>query len=245
MSTWIRFKNWLKRPIGQDVSIGIIAPIVCLVLDPGIFSEGLLGGSWLSAYHVFVYLGVGIGTLVFAAWLRFGERLRKWGGFFAGIFFFGALFAFGTGLLLLPWSLFGLLIVIGILGFIPFLTARVYFRYGRRALHTAPLQSAKDKAITVGGFILGIVFILGVPTFAQWQTSRIVSESMQLVLHGDALSVEQGIQGLKGAFWCARLCYVDIVDAHRNEEEPSRRALLAKAYKDLTGVQIEYVFRAD
>ena len=67
-------------------------------------------------------IGVGIATLVLC--LSLGSRLGSWGcGIASGVLLACSLFAGGLGLVLLPFSLIGLFALIGVLGFVPFLTA--------------------------------------------------------------------------------------------------------------------------
>ncbi len=247
----IKKANFWQRQFAQnftpaqtifDSLIGIVGPIACLIFDPFVFTGsryGLLPGP-LVQYRVFAYLGIGAGSLILTIWLVFGAHLNTGHGFFASVLLFGALVAFGIGLVLLPFSLFGLLVVIGILGFTPFLTAFVYLRNGLRALRRMrPSHSTHEKAAFASSVILGLTIVAVVPAIAQWQTSRIVSESVQFILTGDSPAVEQGVQRLKTAFWCNSACYDDIVTAYRYERDRTRQAILAKAYRELTGQDIQ------
>jgi len=86
---------------------------------------------------------------------------------------------------------------------------------------------------------LGFVFSMTIPLFAQWQTSRVVSENVQLILSGNKEMQSRGAHNLKGAFWCNSACYTDIVKAYHIENDSSRRAFLAGVYLELTGQQID------
>jgi len=224
-----------------DFLFGIVGPMVCLIFDPFVFTGSRHGflASPLVPYRVLAYLGIGASSLILTLWLVFGTRINTGHGFFAGVLLLGALVAFGIGLILLPFSVLGLLVVIGIFGFIPFLTAFVYLRNGLRALcRMRPFHSIPEKTTFASSVILGLAIVAAVPAIAQWQTSRIVSESVQSILTGDAPAVEQGVQHLQTAFWCNRACYDDIVTAYAREHDPGRQAILAKAYWELTGQSI-------
>ena len=103
----------------------------------------MLGSS--TAY--FVYPAVGIGILALLFWLRVGNRLPKWGAFFSGIFWTGAVMAILLGL---PMVIFG---------FPAWLAAYVYGSNAKEAWKLAEPTTAK------GGMILrtlaGVVFLFG------------------------------------------------------------------------------------
>jgi hypothetical protein len=91
-------------------------------------------------------------------------------GLIAGIFFVGSGVAVIIGIVLLPMSLLGLLVCLGVLGFIPFLTAYVYFRNGLRALSRAKEQNpSQSMPRLVTSILTGVLLILCIPTFLQWQ----------------------------------------------------------------------------
>lgn len=114
---------------------GIVLPIACLIGDPFVFSAS--GQGILRGCSLFVYTFTGMEIVALCVWLAVRNRLGEWNGMAAGIFFIGAVLSAGLGVLLLPFSLLGLLILVGIWGFIPFFTAVVYFRAGVVAMAQA------------------------------------------------------------------------------------------------------------
>jgi MFS family permease len=233
--------------IAFDVLFGIIAPILCLVFDPGVFtpSKDNFWRSLLSGYRVFAYLGIALGVLAFAVWVFSSSRLSKWRGIFAGIFFAGAVFASVIGLVLLPFSVIalGLRVFIGIVGFIPFLTAYVYFSNGLRAIRIKLSQEVNHQKPLWGMVILGILIVVSILTLAQWQTSQIVSQSVKSILNGNPQTSEASVQRLKSAFWCTIECYEDILETYTWEKDKLRRDYLATVYQEITGRDIHTIIQ--
>jgi hypothetical protein len=230
-----------------DVVLGIVGPILCLIFDPFVFTDrlGTLVYSPLVEYRVFAYLGMGIGLIGLGIWLGLGQRLSIWKSFIVGILFVGALFSSIVGIVLFPFSIFGLLILVGVFGFLPFIVAFIYFRNGvRAAREIRQIYSTSNKAVLGGLFLLGLVVVIGLPGYAQWQSSRYVLNSLELVLHGNPVEVQQGVTNLQAAFWCTDWCYSEIRLAYETEQDPERRAQLAGAYKKLTGDDLEIVIES-
>jgi hypothetical protein len=251
-----RGSNFWKRQFSPDVTknqfvfdilFGVFAPLLCIIYDPFVFRYSpLITTSHLVEYRVFAYIGIILGTITLTSWLTFGSRIGyRWIGFFAGILLFGALFASAGGLLLLPFSVFGLLLYgIGLLGFIPFVTGFVFLRNGLRALsYKEQMQSFSERRLFWVSIVLGLSMIIAIPIVAQWQTSQIVSQGVQLILSGNDTASEKGVQSLKSAFWCDNACYKKIVDAYLKEKDETRRTVLAKAYQEITGHSIESVIK--
>ena len=116
--------------------MGVIAPILCIALQP-VLPSGLVeevpGLRFLNAFPFLNYGVVALNTVAMATWLGLGCRVGKWGGVVAGILFTGTVFAGLLGLVLLPFSLIGLVVVVGALAFTPLFTSYVFFRNGVRA----------------------------------------------------------------------------------------------------------------
>jgi hypothetical protein len=223
-----------------DLVFGIIAPVLVLIFDPFVFrnSGDMLIQSPLAHLSVFAYVGISIGILILSIWLIGYQRIQQGHGFFVGVLGVGAVFSLLVGIVLLPYSLFGLLIGLGILGFIPFLTAFVYYRNAARAhqwaMHNQPLNKIAFSAL----LILGLILTLVLPSVLQWQTTRYVSQSVDAILHGSPQVAEQGITDLKRAFWCSGYCYDAMVTEYIEETNQARRTFLEHAYQKLTGKSI-------
>lgn len=157
-----------------DIIFGIVAPILCVVFDPGILRapENACGeiGSILTDYSTFVYTAIGLGIFALLVWMAAGNQLKNASPFFAGILFTGFVFSLLVGMAILPLSLIGLLIMgLGLLGFIPFLTALVYLRNGIKALRLVRESTAPTAAIRIAAVVIGVAIVLGVPAYMQYQ----------------------------------------------------------------------------
>jgi len=106
----------------------------------------------------------------------------------------GAAFSFVIGLVLLPYTLFGLLILIGVLGFGPFLAAFVYLRSAARALSASGLYLGAWRRASA--LTLGAALALGVPAFAHLKITRAVDRAMGELVGGGDASADAALRGL-------------------------------------------------
>jgi hypothetical protein len=99
-----------------------------VVLDPLVFKASVVlpefGLPLLQRYVVFAYAEMVLSMAALAYWLRWQAASP----FLAGLLCSGALFALWLGMILLPFSLLGLLALLGILGFSPFWSSLVFSR---------------------------------------------------------------------------------------------------------------------
>ena len=185
--------------VAFDFIFGLVLPILCLVFDPFIFRSFFdiyenIGGA--SEYQVFVYTAVAIGCLTLGCWLFLDHKyVARLSGLLAGIFFAGFLFAGGFAIFLLPYSITGLFCLLGVFGFIPFVTAYVFLRNGVRALRRA---KQKNSWLKVSQFtLIGIFLGFGIPALLHWQAGQYVANSVNEIVQGDDASVKSAAQGLK------------------------------------------------
>ena len=144
--------------------MGVIAPVLCITLQPvlplGVVDE-MPGLRFLNAFPFLNYGVVALNTVAMATWLGLGCRVGKWGGVVAGILFTGTVFAGLLGLVLLPFSLIGLVVVVGVLGFTPLFTSYVFFRNGVRAFRLA--RARTSPFLAGSSALLGAAVVLGIP----------------------------------------------------------------------------------
>jgi len=219
-----------------DVIFGIVMPILCFAIDPGIL-HGIgtlpLTIVSISDYSPLVYglSALSIPTLVL--WLSFRRRLQAWSALLSGILVAGAIRSTLIGIVIFPLSVFFLPIGIGLLGFTPLVTCFVYFRNGMRSFNQSRNDSKKRRAFR--SMFLGLAFALALPATAHWQASRMVNESMDQILRGDDAST--AAHRLHYLQW-----YADpdrIAFAYENEKDTLRKERLASAYKVITGDDVE------
>lgn len=120
-----------------DWIMGVFMPMVCFYFDPGVFREWgseYVSRGLLAAYQIPAYALAYAAIMAQAAWLLWGERLgpfRLATGLILGT---GAVVSLIIGVILFPFSLIGMVFMIGFLGFTPLLTAIVYGRNAARAM---------------------------------------------------------------------------------------------------------------
>ena len=142
-----------------DVALGLLAPAALFGLDLWWDPADMGGVLPLRPYTPLLALAA-MGCLV--VWIPI--RRPAWlGAFLAGPLVGAGLTALAIGILLLPLSIMGLFVAIGVLGFVPFLTGLVYLdagldalREGRARLGTAPaLAAAACCGLLVAGLVGG------------------------------------------------------------------------------------------
>lgn len=223
-----------RRQLAFDVAAGIVLPIICLAFDPVVFRGGA-PGPLLGGYRAFSYVAIGFGVSALALWLWLKRWTAPLSGVIGGALAAGALFSFGVGVVILPLSLIGLFLLIGALGFSPFLTSFVFLRNALRALAHARLRVTTAQLVVLA--LLGAAVAIGGPSAAQWKISQMMSRSIQEIVGGGEAPVRLSIVTL-------RLLAVvgdtdEIVWAYEREADPRRKERLAKAYREITGTDIE------
>ncbi len=220
--------------VAFSVIMGILGPIFCLavqeVVIPGLQFE-LPGLRFMGLFVLFSYGVIGLEIVVLALWLVLADRLGTWCGFLSGIFFAGSLFAGVLGLVLLPYSLVGLLFGIGILGLVPLFTALVYYFHAARAYRQSRLLKGGARPWIAP--LLGMALTFGVPGVIQVRGSLVVRSALREIVDGNPA----GIARLRT--WLPIVYRDRILNLYLAETEPVRRERLASAFKTLTDEDLE------
>ncbi len=220
-----------------DVLFGAIIPVLLLIYDPVVFRN--TGSCYateplLEQYATFAYLAIGLGVVALLIWLFVGMGPYK--AVAAGILFTGTLFAAVVGIAILPTSIPGLLILLGALGFVPFLTAFVYYRNGRRAYRAAYSSTPDWKKITAG-MIAGFILAIGLPAAAQLQVTSTIASAMPQIVANPVTPDPASIEALTHLnALCLHLCTSNIQVAFVRAayaREESRQAL-GEIYTQIT-----------
>lgn len=163
-----------KRQFGENVTaaqrkfdwiIGVAMPLVCFVFDPFVFrSSSDFGGGMLSRYTLPAYMLAFVSIVAMVAWLLWGEKLKWLNGWLSGLFFAGSAVSLIIGTVLFPFSLFGIVIGIGLLGFTPLLASIVYLRNGVRAFRAT--STVMEKGVLVNVAFLSGMIALALPYLA-------------------------------------------------------------------------------
>ncbi|MCA1635520.1 MAG: hypothetical protein LC802_17965 [Acidobacteria bacterium] len=222
-----------------DLLFGVALPIVCFYFDPFVF-RGFGGGSsdgLLESFQAFTYIIAALEIVTLLLWLVARGRLGEWATAAGGVLLAGALFCCAVGLVLLPFSLIGLLLLIGTLGFTPFLTGFVYLRNGARAARLAR-NGLSWRANFVGSLVVGAALAFGLAALGHVGVSRFVSASVEGVLAGRELSASSS-RALRAVGWLADAEFDRLAWDYNGERDPARRERLASAYRELTAEDLE------
>ncbi len=149
-----------------DITFGFVLPILCFVFDPIVFREWMsdrpgIFGHW----QLYVYTVSALEMVALAAWLSKAVGRGRPPAALGGMLLAGGLFSLVVGVVMLPISLLGLILLLGVFGFTPFFTAVVYLRNGWRAAN--PGRAGDDMGWRdAAAFAFGIVLALGSPALA-------------------------------------------------------------------------------
>ncbi len=225
--------GWLRSG-AFAIFAGIVAPIACLALQPVILSGEefqMPGLRFINVYWLFAYGVIGVEMVVLALRLASGTRLGVWNGPVAGVLFAGAFFAGVLGLVLLPDSVVGLLVLIGALGFVPFLTAAVYFANAIEAYRDARRVAAGRRLVAL--VVLSALLVIGTAGAVQAGVCAAVWSAVREIAAGrpEGLAKLRAFNHLgarDGLAW-----------AYASERDPIRQGRLAEAYRELTGEDVD------
>lgn len=220
-----------------DVVFGVIGPILCFAFDPIVFRNGFAGPPLLPRYQAFVYLFSGLQIVLLCLWLFTGPGLQVWNRMIGGTLLAGGLFCLTVGVMLAPFSLIGLIYVIGVFGFTPFLTALSYLRNSVRALRAGERDaSALTQPVAVSA---GILLAVGLPLLLSIQIHSAINRALTEILKGDSAHAIFAAHRLMPLRFFAGPELDQIVNAYRAESNAQRKELLKSCYREITGDDIE------
>jgi hypothetical protein len=220
-----------------DLVFGIFAPIACFIFDPIVFQSVIGGAPLLPEYQTITYLISGFEIAVLCFWLVFREGPELQNAVIGGALFLGGSFCLVIGIVLLPFSVMGLLVGIGVFGFIPFLTAIVYLRNGLRCLRA---NKGSDLFTRAAGIICGAIVVLGLPGFLAWQIRSAATRSVdEIVQAADPVRAADATHRLIVLRFLTSAELDRIVQAYVSETDVQRKELLRSSYREITGIDIE------
>ncbi len=158
----------------------IFMPLACIFGDPlvfGNFESGRPQRLSVLAIPSYVFIAWQIFFLIIS-WFVTTER-RRCNGFLGGTFFAGALFALLIGICLIPMMMIGLLMLIGILGLVPWFTALTLYRTAH--LHLRRSRNSRGRwplFFATAGFVLPTaiwIFLLVLSQIGFIDPNRILS----------------------------------------------------------------------
>jgi hypothetical protein len=145
-----------------DWAFGVVLPVICCLFDPIVFKGTLShNGALLGSFKPFVYLLSFVSIVLMMLFLLFGSKLKWFNAVLAGLFMIVSAISLILGITLFPFSLFGLLFVIGILGFTPLFAGLAYARNSFRAFNFAKIPL--NKTLLWNLFLVSAIFSFAVP----------------------------------------------------------------------------------
>jgi hypothetical protein len=219
-----------------DVVFGLLAPVLCFYFDPLVFKGGFVGQPLYPSYQLFTYAITALAVSVLAVSMLFDRRLGRWSRVVGGVLINGAVFSSVIGFAIFPYSLLGLMIAIGLLGFIPFLTAFVYLRAGWRTLKHE--DQPADRSM-IGGLLVGATLSLAIPALLSLYVSRSASQSIDAILHGNSQQAENAVGHLRWLPFVPQQNLEPLIDAYLVETDINRKEIIKHSYRVLAGEDIE------
>lgn len=217
-----------------DWVFGVILPVICFVADPFLFKGyGLGKGALLGTIKPFAYLLSFILVMTLSANLIWGEKLKLLKPFLSGLFAVGAVISFAIGIILLPFSFLGLMMLIGVLGFTPLFSGFVYLRNSVLCFNPANLDFRKQSL--VGAFVLSAVLSITVPMLINVEIQR----SLVAMKNGDVNTIHENEKRLK---YVSPLVNFDALGGHYCASPNSdEHKALAEIYEKYTGEDIQRI----
>lgn len=222
-----------------DWTFGVVLPVICFSFDPIFFKgDGMWGGELFGTIKPFAYLLSFVSIMAMMAWLIWGEKLGWFSAVLSGLFGVGGIISLIIGVVLIPFSLLGLIILIGILGFTPLFTSFVYLRNASRAFKIA--KPFTEKRTLIGATLLSALFSFVVPFTINMEINQLLNR----MISGDAATIKRNAKILK--FIAPIVSFKKLaIDFVQREEDSAENRALAEAFFEITGQNITDVgFRA-
>lgn len=219
-----------------DWAFGVVLPTACCFFDPLIFKGAIShNGALLGEYKPFAYLLSFASIVLMMLFLLFGQKLKWFNSVLAGIFIVGSAISLIVGIVIFPFSLIGLIAVIGILGFTPLASAFVYARNAVRAISYAETKVNRTLLFNLVGtgaifsFVLPYVFYVN------------VKASLSEIEKGNPAVIRQHTQKLQ---YFTPLINVDrlALKSCRMEDGEGKTEIRNAVY-DLSGIHVDEINR--
>ena len=215
-----------------DFVFCLVAPILCFYFDPVVFKGGIGGKAMLQSFQLFAYGVTAVEVTLFVVWTLAGARLGAWSRLIGGTLICGAVFSAAIGLAILPYTLIGLIIIIGVFGFVPFLTAFAYLRVGWRAVKSQANTPASSPMVPL---LVGAILSLALPALVSVYVSRTTTNSINAILFGNPQQAGLAVGHLRWLPFIPQQDLDALVNAYSVEKDPARRERLKNYYQALTG----------
>jgi hypothetical protein len=214
-----------------DAIFGVFLPVACFFFDPLVFRD-TFDGAMLGAYKPFAYLLSYVSVLGMIGFLLLGAKLKWFGAVLSGLFFLAAVISLAIGIVIFPYSLMGMVFLIGVLGFVPLVTSFVFLRNAVRAFESAGLSL--ERGVARHTAMLSLVLSFCLPYLANVQ----IANSLKEMVNDDAQTIR--IVSARLRYAAPVIDFNTVKEAGRNTSllDGERKRALADAYHDLTGRNI-------
>lgn len=218
-----------------DGVFGIVLPVICFFFDFLIFRSPGQSEPMAGEYKPFAYILSFVSIMSLLAFMLWGVKLKWLNGLLCGLFAAGAVVSLIIGILLFPYSLIGLMVLIGALGFTPLFTAFVYWRNAVRTHKTVFPQLGKALAARI--IILAAMFSLVIPAVINVN----IQKGLNTMKDGNAAEIRQTAKWLK---YLAPLVDFKILRLRRDSKweviDSEENKALTESYRMLTGEDIKW-----
>jgi len=238
-------RQWAPNPTTEqiifDLIVGAIGPVICFLADPIVFRGGMWGSALFPKFQLLTYLISAVEIVLLLIWLTLGTRLKAFSAVIGGALIAGSILSAVIGFAILPYSLIGLMVLIGVAGFTPFLTSFVYLRNGVRALRGQEQNAIYELRFPIA--IMAASFAMGVPYAGAAQLNKVFSSAVSNLLNGNEAQVAQAMEVLKPWALLSEIQLEPIVNAiQTGNHDPLRQLQLEKCYREITGREVRTAF---
>lgn len=191
-----------------DILFVALLPVLCFYFDPILFANGSEGKPMFSeAIQIATYVCVAFLILIFfVSFLNISSRILKL--LTTGALLAGTMVASSIGVLLFPLTIIGLIIILGLLGFVPFFTAsRFWKRYKEFKLRE--IMQPDDLALIFLGFL--IPFVPSILIYMQGTNVR--SQIMADITSQDENRIHTAMNQINHTIYCSKHCAVDVIES--------------------------------
>ena len=218
---------------------GVVSPLLCIALDPGLFKAGKSDQAWFPSIASFFYAA----TLTSMIALGIALVRDHISPFCRGILLFGAVLASAMSLILVPFAVIllmsGVMAILGgnlepfvalvPFGFSPVATAVVYWRYFLRA------KKPQTVSASVGS-LLGTAFAFLFPVGINLGAGAATSPCMERVVGAPREASASDVRCLQRLAFTTD--FAPFVRAYGNTDS-TRQAELREVYLAITGRDLE------
>jgi hypothetical protein len=206
--------------------------VLCVFFDPTVFrSDGVMGNGFLSHMRLFGYVEIAASTAALGYYLL----TRRASPLLAGALWGGFLFALILGLAMLPLTLLGLLLIIGVFGFTPFLTSWVFLRNAYRCWRDASVRVSRKAGLLL--VTMGMALILAIPASLQGSAYYLCNRAMQALRSGSEQDFARAVRTLQRTRFIVSPDAIAL--AYQKATDEIQRERLARAFRAVTGQSVE------